>query len=405
VSKNIVICCDGTGNEVEGNLSNVLKLFRIAEKSATQRVYYHPGIGTIGSRDNWTRWKQDTWAVFGLATGYGLDADTLAAYRFICDRYEDGDSIFLFGFSRGAYTMRVLAGFIHMVGLLPPDQADVTSYALTAYKRSGQVGELKIAWDFSRVIGGRRVPIKFVGCWDTVASVIVPRPDRLYIPTLQMLPYTRTNPSVMAFRHAMAIDEKRRMFRLNRWTPGQNFVADPFGSERDGVPQDIKQVWFAGVHSDVGGGYPEDQSAASKFPLKWMIDEAVVHGLKINEAMRAHLVDGEPLGDGRRMYVEPSATADLHDSMPPAWRILEYFPKSMKWNEWPRKEFLSHYIPNAEPRSLVRDDTKPLLHQSVVDRRDQVPNYRPVNWPADFDIEPYHRAADPTPQQPVQAIA
>src|SRR5262249_9443822 len=154
----------------------------------------------------------------------------------------DGDSIFLFGFSRGAYTMRVLAGFIHMVGLLPPDQSDVASYALTAYKRSGEGGEFKIAWDFSRVMGGRPVPIKFVGCWDTVASVIVPRPDRLYIPTLQMLPYTRTNPSVMAFRHAMAIDEKRRMFRLNRWIPGQNFVADPFGADWQGVPQDIKQV-------------------------------------------------------------------------------------------------------------------------------------------------------------------
>ena len=403
MGKNIVICCDGTGNEVEGNLSNVLKLFRIAEKSPAQRVYYHPGIGTIGSRDNWTRLKQDTWSVFGLVTGYGLDADTLAAYQFICDRYEDGDSIFLFGFSRGAYTMRVLAAFIHMVGLLPPDQSDVASYALTAYKRSGEVGEFKIAWDFSRVMGGRRVPIKFVGCWDTVASVIVPRPDRLYVPTLQMLPYTRTNPSVMAFRHAMAIDEKRRMFRLNRWIPGQNFVADPFGPDWQGVPQDIKQVWFAGVHSDVGGGYPEDQSAASKFPLQWMIDEAVAHGLKINEAIRTHLVDGAPLPDGRSMYVAPSATAKLHDSMTAAWRIFEYIPKSVKWNEWPRKKFLGLYIPDCEPRSLVRDDPRPLLHQSVIDRKNQVADYQPINWPADFAVEPYRPAQEPAPPEPVKA--
>lgn len=101
MSKNIVICCDGTGNEVEGNLSNVLKLFRIAQKNEHQRVYYNPGIGTIGSRDAWMRLKQNTKAVFGLATGYGLDDDILGAYRFIAEQFEDGDQIFLFGFSRG----------------------------------------------------------------------------------------------------------------------------------------------------------------------------------------------------------------------------------------------------------------------------------------------------------------
>jgi uncharacterized protein (DUF2235 family) len=119
MGKNIVICCDGTGNEVEGNLSNVLKLFRIAQKNASQRLFYSPRIGTIGSADNWTRLKQNTKSFFELATGYGLDYDILAAYRFICGQFEPDDNIFLFGFSRGAYTVRALGGFIHMVGLLP----------------------------------------------------------------------------------------------------------------------------------------------------------------------------------------------------------------------------------------------------------------------------------------------
>ena len=81
MAKNIVICCDGTGNQVEGNLSNVLKLFQIVEKDSTQRVRYQPGIGTIGTDDAWTRLKQNTKAVFELATGYGLDDEILGAYK------------------------------------------------------------------------------------------------------------------------------------------------------------------------------------------------------------------------------------------------------------------------------------------------------------------------------------
>jgi uncharacterized protein (DUF2235 family) len=99
--KNIVICCDGTGNEIGSNISNVLKLFRVLEKDAGQRVYYHPGIGTIGLESAWGRFKQKVRGVFGLATGAGLDDDTLAAYRFLCETYESGDRVWLFGFSRG----------------------------------------------------------------------------------------------------------------------------------------------------------------------------------------------------------------------------------------------------------------------------------------------------------------
>ena len=83
--KDIVICCDGTGNEINSNLSNVLKLFRVLVKDGGQRVYYHPGVGTIGLESTWQRLKQETYGVFGLATGAGLDEDTLAAYRFLCE--------------------------------------------------------------------------------------------------------------------------------------------------------------------------------------------------------------------------------------------------------------------------------------------------------------------------------
>jgi len=387
MGKNIVVCCDGTGNEVEGNLSNVLKLFRIAQKNDRQRVYYSPGIGTIGSNDNWTHLKQYTKSLFELATGYGLDGDILGAYRFICEEFESDDRIYLFGFSRGAYTVRALAGFIHMVGLLPRDQLNVANYALTAYKRSSQANNFSIAWNFSRVIGGRRTTIKFLGVWDTVASILVPRPDRL-VPALQTLPYTRTNKSVEVFRHAMAIDERRRMFRLNRWIEPQPFVANPFDATAPETEQDIKQVWFAGVHADIGGGYPELQSGLSKFPLAWLIDEAVAHGLKINVAMRNNLVSGQPRAGGKNTYVAPDFQAQLHNSLTPLWTPLEWFPKSMKWNEWPRPNFLRYYIPNAEPRRIADPELKPRIHASAIERKEKLPDYNPPNFPDDCISEP-----------------
>ena len=103
--KDIVVCCDGTGNEIGTNISNVLKLFRVLEKSDEQRVYYHPGVGTIGLQSTWRRLKQEARGVFSMATGAGLDKDVLGGYRFLCENYEEGDRVFLFGFSRGAYTV------------------------------------------------------------------------------------------------------------------------------------------------------------------------------------------------------------------------------------------------------------------------------------------------------------
>ncbi|RVC72687.1 DUF2235 domain-containing protein, partial [Mesorhizobium sp. M2A.F.Ca.ET.046.02.1.1] len=285
MGKNIVVLCDGTGNQVEGDLSNVLKLFRIAVKNEQQIVYYNAGVGTIGLSSEWGRVFQDAKAIFGLATGYGLDDNIADAYRFVCEHYQEGDRIFLFGFSRGSYTVRAVAGMIHMVGLLRPAQLNVVSYALTAYKRASQDNKLKIAWDFGRVMGARHATIHFLGVWDTVASMIVPRPDRLYLPSLRTLPYTRKNPSVRCFRHAVAIDERRRMFRLNKWEPDQIYEPLPFANPPSKIAQDVVEMGFAGVHSDVGGGYPEEESGLSKFPLAWLIEEAIGQGLLTDTVM------------------------------------------------------------------------------------------------------------------------
>jgi len=376
--KNIVICCDGTGNEVEANLSNVLKLYRIVRKNEDQVVFYHPGVGTISDSEAWSRLKSDALGVWGLLTGYGLDEDVLCAYRFLIDTYAEGDQVYLFGFSRGAYTMRVLAGFLYLIGLLERPQRDLASYALTAYKRAAQEGEFEIAWRFERVIGTRRVPIKLIGVWDTVSSVIVPRPDRLYLPSLQALPYTRTNPRVEIFRQAIAIDERRRMLRINRWAEPQNYQPNAF----DNInvrPQDIKQVWFAGVHADIGGGYSETESGPAKYPLGWLIEEAVEHGLQINRSMYNHLVLGQERQGSTRTYVTPSFTAKLHNSMTIGWKRLEIIPKRVKWRDWPRRpSLLGLYLPLCEPRRI---DDGSRVHYSVFERFDADPSYRPVNLP------------------------
>ena len=239
--RNLVVLLDGTGNELGGALSdqvsdirisNVLKLYRIAQKGERQLVYYAPGVGTIGRVDWLYRWKQKFLAVVGLATGYGLDANVLGAYRFLAENWRENDRIFIFGFSRGAWTARVLAGMLHLIGLVRPSQLNMCDNALATYKRAATEKKLPIAWHFSRVMGSRFPTVHFLGVWDTVASVLVPRSDRAWIPSLETLPCTNANPSVNVFRHALAIDERRRMFRVAAWSQPQPHVPNRFEPDR-----------------------------------------------------------------------------------------------------------------------------------------------------------------------------
>ena len=423
--KNIVICCDGTGNEISENISNVLKLYRCLRKTGKtephQIVFYDPGVGTLARPDPWHRLKQDFVAILGLATGYGLDDHVLAAYEFLVRNYEDGDDIYLFGFSRGAYTVRVLAGLIHKVGLVSPQQANLAGSGLTAYKQvrnddpqgfgpnlrqftdagdpvepEGPVTKDDQAAQFARILSTRWPTVKFVGVWDTVASVIVPRPDRFYWPSLQELAYTLENPSVKIFRQAIAIDERRCMFRLKRWDEGQTFMRNRFSLTNNAEPQDSKQVWFAGVHADIGGGYPEKESGLSKYPLLWMIKEAEKAGLAVIRSTVHQLAWGVPRKGSPFSYVAPDVKGELHDSMSRGWRLLEYVPKSDRYKEWPRRHsFGGFYIPDAEPR-LIPDNA--FIHDSVFQRMAAIKDYQPVNLPLR-----YQAIEMPQPPEPAAA--
>lgn len=417
--RNIVICCDGTGNEISENISNVLKLYRCLRKTEKttprQLVFYDPGVGTLARPDPWHKLKQDFSAIMGLATGYGLDDKVLASYHFLVQHYQEGDQIYLFGFSRGAYTVRVLAGLIHKIGLIAPEQANLAGSGLISYKQFSSDGRhdekrspreaLKAMLDagsdedgplpaskedqaaqFARILSTRWPTVRFVGVWDTVASVIVPRPDRLYWPSLEELAFTLQNPSVQTFRQAISIDERRSMFRLKKWDAPQSFMHNRFSKTNNEAPQDILQVWFAGVHSDIGGGYPEKQSGLSKYPLLWMIDEAVKCGLAVDTRSVNTLAWGRQRKNSPFHYVAPDAAAKLHQSLHGAWWIMEFVPKAAKYREWPeRRTHLGFYIPDAEPR-LIPEDA--LIHQSVVARMEAVKDYRPVNLPARYQTFP-----------------
>ncbi|MDA9443049.1 hypothetical protein XH98_28915 [Bradyrhizobium sp. CCBAU 51745] len=415
-SKNLVICCDGTGNEISENISNVLKLYRCLRKTdktqPRQMVFYDPGVGTVTEPSTWNRWKANIRLVLGLATGYGLDDNLLSAYCFLIEHYAPGDRIYLFGFSRGAYTVRVLAGLIHKVGLISPEQANLAGSGLVAYKqysglgRGNDIEDLKdivvddqgplpkdafdLAAQFARITSTRWPTIHFIGVWDTVASVIVPRRDVFFLVfTLEELAFVRRNPSVNIFRQAIAIDERRRMFRLKAYEEPQEYWSNRYVPDEKKVGQDILQVWFSGVHCDVGGGYPEATSAESKYPLLWMIEEAEKAGLNFNRRTVNQLAWGIQRKNSPFQYVPPAFTGKagvLHNSMTALWRVLEYLPKRAKYREWrERKVVAGFYIPDAEPRFIPEGAH---VHESVLKRLDVEPDYRPVNLPKDFVTVP-----------------
>ncbi len=264
MAKNIVICCDGTGNEFGDHNSNVVKLYSALIIDGKRQVgYYHPGVGTMGAPSAHNKISEAWSVVMGLAFGAGLLANVGDAYRYLMNVYEDGDRVYLFGFSRGAYTVRALAGVIHMFGLLCPGNNGLIPYIIRLYaKRTRNAAGMKNTFEVAdgfKFTFCRDCPLHFVGVWDTVSSV-----GWIWDPL--KLPYTGQNPEIVNGRHAVSIDERRCYFRNNLW-----------GDQLPG--QSLKQVWFAGVHSDVGGSYAAAESGLSQIALEWMLCEAVPLGL------------------------------------------------------------------------------------------------------------------------------
>ncbi|MET3359345.1 MULTISPECIES: DUF2235 domain-containing protein [Bradyrhizobium] len=397
--KNLVICCDWINSERGDNISNVLKFYHCLRKNESntvrQLVYYDPGVGTPGPGEtSWIRLRENVRTTIGITTGYGFDENVLSAYDFLIRNYQEGDHIYLLGFSCGAFAVRALAGLIHAVGLLYPEQANFKSSRLIAYKQSSDfqnsTSTATVGYDnltYLTTYWPTRWPtIHFIGVWDTVASVIVPRADRLFLPSLEELAFTLRNPSVKIFRQAIAIDERRCMFRLKKWDDSQEFVRDRFAQVVRTEPQDSLQVWFAGVHADIGGGYPEAESALSKYPLLWMIEEAAKCGLNFDPQIVSQLAWGMPAPGNPFKHSAPDIAGIAHDSMTSAWRVIEYIPKSAVYREWPeRRSLLGFYVPDCEPRVIPEGA---ILHESAIRRMNELPSYRPVNVPHTYGTFP-----------------
>jgi uncharacterized protein (DUF2235 family) len=356
--KNIVICCDGTGNEFGATNSSVVKLYSVlVQDPQVQIAYYHPGLGTMGAPSALSRLAQWWTKLLGLAFGYGLATDIADAYAYLMETYQDGDAVFIFGFSRGAYTARALAAMLHMYGLLEPGNASLIRYIVRLFRNHSQE-TFALAARFKATFSRPCKP-RFLGVWDTVSSV-----GWVYNPV--KLPYTAMNPDISFVRHAVSIDERRAMFRQNLWS-------------KPSPGQDVKQVWFAGVHSDVGGGYTESECGLSKIALQWMLTDATTAGMRVNAIKKDQV-----LGISDSTQAKPDPAATLHKSLHGFWWLLELWPKRY-WDATTTPPGYKWKWPLGRPRFIAPGS---LVHSTVIARMNAVPSYRPPNLPQDPQVTP-----------------
>src|SRR4051794_34119219 len=300
--KNIVVCADGTGNTtIKGRGTNVFKLFEAVDTSehrgkspeAQQAAIYHDGVGTESLK--WLR-------LLSGASGWGLSRNVKQLYGELARVYEPGDRIFLVGFSRGAFTVRTLAGLITTCGILDVSKPEYSTNASfwRAIRAAYQAYRQKYQTRLSRLLHGKLTPdadalrrefsveirgftypgepvIELIGVWDTVDAVGLP--FRLADLINEFVwrfkfPDTKLSVHVGAAYHALAVDEARESFAPVLWDECDEDPARPR----------IQQVWFAGVHSNVGGGYP--RQGMSLAALDWMMAQAESHGLRFHAEQR-----------------------------------------------------------------------------------------------------------------------
>lgn len=295
--KRIIICADGTWNEPERKdpatgrpqPTNVLKVARAvlprSNSGTDQVVYYHEGVGTEGGLDK----------LNGGAFGNGMSRNVRALYRFLVYNYEPDDELYFFGFSRGAFTVRTLAGFMHKVGLLGKDDEYYTRNIYDLYQKSTPSDSQEWKKAFQHIEKDHPCPpIRFIGVWDTVGALGAPG----LLGRLNRNKYKYhdigLNPMIQNAYHALAIDERRKPFEPSVWTK-------PLGWNGR-----LEQAWFAGVHSNVGGSYHPDGLANEA--LHWIIEKAENLGLEFDSTFLR--------------YYRPYCDLKLNDSMTFMYKVM-----------------------------------------------------------------------------------
>ena len=399
--RNLVICCDGTTNEFGVSPTNVVRLTHLLDQAdpAKQLVFYDSGVGTMPAPGVRAKTKHKLDCLAGKLLGAGIHAKLTVVYRFLMHHYEEGDRIYLFGYSRGAYTVRALAGVLHQFGLLRPHHHHLVDHVM---RRAHGVNKIKHERDrrayfklsakfrglFGRRIGkSHRPPIHFLGLWDTVSSV-----GSLWEPT--HFPNTARNKSVVHVRHALALDERRRNFDTNLWQDG----ATKGGS--------VQQMWFAGCHGDVGGGGDDDPHNALWWqPFAWMVREACAQGLELEQGAWLQMVRRRQRRTGNtglknpRPVLWPSWRHPINESLKGmVFRIAELPPRLRKqkaplksrFTRWLSKFAWGKKMASGETARLTYDRSRTvpsgtLVHRSVLRRlRTPALDYHPKNLDPGF---------------------
>jgi uncharacterized protein (DUF2235 family) len=305
MTKRIILLSDGTGNAVAKVWrSNVWRLFEsLALLKPNQVAIYDDGVGTASFKPL---------ALLGGAFGWGLKRNAIDLYAFLCRNYEEGAEIFGFGFSRGAFTMRIVAGLVVNQGVILAKEADgevdlqrLAHAAYRAYRRQRFHSILRIEWPFRLIrdgltamvnfVRGRKAydpaknahpDIRFLGLWDTVAAYGLPidemtRGFSQWIWPLEF-PDRVLSSKVRRACHALSLDDERTTFHPMLWTEAGEVPPPSRNGYRLVKDERLSQVWFAGTHANVGGGYPDDRLA--HVPLVWIMRQAALCGLEFKQA-------------------------------------------------------------------------------------------------------------------------
>ncbi|MFT3720743.1 DUF2235 domain-containing protein [Pseudorhodoferax sp.] len=284
--RQLVLLCDGTNNTLSGRLADTHVVLlaellrRFPDGDGERLIYYDPGVGNPGVLPG-TTWidsahrKQQR--LFGLAFGRGLYDNVAEGYRFLMANWRPGDQVFLFGFSRGAFTARSIGGMVNAFGIVDGHQDTLVDSLVATYFAPQTRPRRAVQQQAARLFGqdrpGESWPmLHFVGVWDTVASVGV-WPFALKI---------TASPDLAGkhFRHvrqALALDEQRASYQPRAYAQDDG----PFALA-DGSGGDVRQRWFRGAHCDVGGGYLYADSELSRTPFAWLAAEAMACGLRLS---------------------------------------------------------------------------------------------------------------------------
>jgi Uncharacterized alpha/beta hydrolase domain (DUF2235) len=318
--RQLVVCCDGTGNNLTGrrNDTNVAQLCELlAPDGQNQLLYYDPGVGNAGElpeANPWDRLQQKFKRASSLAYGSGIYENIAEAYRFLMRHWQPGDQIFLYGFSRGAFTARSVGGLVTQFGLLRPEMDAMVPTLLHLYfldreKFGKSYGDIKAQITQLFAAGdARTAPVWFVGVWDTVASVGAPLVSREITATP-----TIVGKRFSHVRQALALDEHRRSFRPRPYSIEANYNYAEHG-------QSIDQQWFSGAHSDVGGGYLNAQAALSRQAMLWMVRESSQCQLRL----RPDLLDAQGQADPEKITNALAVRAKLHMMQHPLVHCASY---------------------------------------------------------------------------------